>query len=187
METTQTETLESYFKTPNEHWNTFALAVHCKAVEQGLFADPAQPLQFIERAIYLFEAEHENPAKGVQTFLADVAAMALTVPQQLFIYYRVDEYLTQSEFDQNLTPAQELLKSHVKRLRKENIPEKPLVKNIRETLKELMQKELASLPQTLQELEPEKRLNIVCKLIPYVLPKIETIDAESGEPGSWGL
>lgn len=186
METTPLKTLECYFKTPNEHWNTFAYAVHCKAIEQGLFTDPAQPLQFVETAVNLFEKEHENPAKAVQLFLTDVVETALTVPQQLFIYNRIDEYLKGSEFDQDLTLAQELLKSHAKRIRKETIPEKPLVKNIRETLKEMVQKELEALPQTLKDLEPEKRLNIVCKLIPYVLPKVEAINSTSGEPGTWG-
>jgi hypothetical protein len=57
------------------------------------------------------------------------------------------------------------------------------VSSIRETLKELVQKELAALPETLKSLEPEKRLNIVCKLLPFVLPKVEAIHSERGEPG----
>jgi hypothetical protein len=44
-----------------------------------------------------------------------------------------------------------------------------------------MQKELEQLPETLKELDPEQRLNILCKLMPYVLPKIESIKHTLGE------
>ena len=45
-----------------------------------------------------------------------------------------------------------------------------------------MQKELEQLPETLKDLEPVQRLNILCKLIPYVLPKVEAVHSEKGEP-----
>ena len=54
--------------------------------------------------------------------------------------------------------------------------------NIRDTLKELMQNEIEQLPDTLKELEPAQRLNILCKLIPYVLPKVESVTHKEGEP-----
>lgn len=38
------------------------------------------------------------------------------------------------------------------------------------------------LPETLKDLEPVQRLNVLCKLIPYVLPKIEAVHSEKGEP-----
>lgn len=55
---------------------------------------------------------------------------------------------------------------------------------IRDTLKELMQKELEQLPDTLKELEPVQRLNILCKLMPYVFPKVEAVRLKEGEPES---
>ena len=66
---------------------------------------------------------------------------------------------------------------------KYKLPEynKPLTGNIRDTLKELMQKELEQLA-TLKELEPVQRLNILCKLIPYVLPKVESVTHIQAEP-----
>ncbi|PKP29902.1 MAG: hypothetical protein CVT99_15460 [Bacteroidetes bacterium HGW-Bacteroidetes-16] len=59
---------------------------------------------------------------------------------------------------------------------------KPLTGNIRDTLKELMKKELEQLPDTLEKLDPAQRLNILCKLIPYVLPKVESVTHMLGEP-----
>jgi hypothetical protein len=45
-----------------------------------------------------------------------------------------------------------------------------------------MQNEIEQLPDTLKELEPAQRLNILCKLIPYVLPKVESVTHKEGEP-----
>ncbi|MBK7812495.1 MAG: hypothetical protein IPI50_14940 [Saprospiraceae bacterium] len=64
---------------------------------------------------------------------------------------------------------------------------KPLTGNIRDTLKEMMQKEIESLPDTLKELEPVQRLNILCKLIPYVLPKVESVTHTQGEPDEYKI
>jgi hypothetical protein len=54
-------------------------------------------------------------------------------------------------------------------------------------LKTEIQKELEQLPETLKVLEPEKRLNIICKLIPFVLPKVESVHSEKDEPDHWEL
>jgi len=60
--------------------------------------------------------------------------------------------------------------------------EQVLTNNLRETLKTIMQKELEKLPETLEALDPKERLNVVCKLMPYVFPKVETVHAKEGEP-----
>ena len=60
--------------------------------------------------------------------------------------------------------------------------EQVLTNNLRETLKTIMQKEIEKLPETLETLDPKERLNVVCKLMPYVFPKVETVHAKEGEP-----
>ncbi len=65
---------------------------------------------------------------------------------------------------------------------KKNEYNKPLTGDIRNTLKELMQKELEQLPETLKKLDSVQRLNILCKLMPYVLPKTESVKHTLGEP-----
>jgi hypothetical protein len=57
-----------------------------------------------------------------------------------------------------------------------------LTKEMRAILKSIIAKELELLPETLEKLEPEKRAEIVLKLLPYVLPKIEPIEMQKGEP-----
>lgn len=56
--------------------------------------------------------------------------------------------------------------------------------DLRRTLKQIVHKELAALPDTLAGLDPVQRLNIVCKLIGYVLPKVEAVTYKQGEPYS---
>jgi len=60
--------------------------------------------------------------------------------------------------------------------------EQVLTNNLRETLKTIMQKEIERLPETLEELDPKERLNVVCKLMPYVFPRVETVHPTEGEP-----
>ena len=65
------------------------------------------------------------------------------------------------------------------------VTDKILTSSLRETLKILMQKELNKLPEILESLDPKERLNALCKLMPYVFPKVETITSKEGEPLQW--
>jgi hypothetical protein len=57
-----------------------------------------------------------------------------------------------------------------------------IISDLRETLKSIMKSEIEKLPETLESLETKDRINIVCKLMPFVFPKIETIKPTTGEP-----
>lgn len=63
-----------------------------------------------------------------------------------------------------------------------NTKEQVITMNLRDSLKEIMQKELSKLPETLEALEPKERLNFVCKLMPFVFPKVKTVHPTEGEP-----
>jgi len=60
-----------------------------------------------------------------------------------------------------------------------------LTNSLRDKIKAIVQAELETLTETLETLEPEKRLNIVCKLLPFVCPKVETVSHKEGEPFTW--
>lgn len=61
------------------------------------------------------------------------------------------------------------------------------VKSLRESLKELMQREIDNLPDLLDQMEPKERINVICRLMPFVFPKLEAINANDGEPISWDM
>lgn len=182
METNNIETLESLLQTDNEHWNEFAYSVHCDVIAKDIFPDAVQPLHLLDKCTDMLAAHAESPFKGVELCLKEITEAGLSAPQQLFIYKWINEYLRISEFNGNqLTHAQELMLSHSNKLKVASEPVKPLVKDIRETLKSQIQKELDELPETLQKVKPEKRLNFICKLMPFVLPKVESIRADTDE------
>lgn len=186
MKTKEIESLESYFKTENEHWNGYAFEMLCEVLKQGNFENPETPLQLFDKAVNIFSEQHETPLKAVQEFATEIEKAKLNTAQRLFVYEWVSKYVKETDFDEiDLIEIKGLVKSQTERLKK-NKPQveynKPLTRNIRDTLKEMMQKEIESLPDTLKELEPVQRLNILCKLIPYVLPKVESVTHTQGEP-----
>lgn len=63
-----------------------------------------------------------------------------------------------------------------------NTKEQILTNGLRETLKTIMQNEIGKLPEILEALEPKERVNIVCKLMPYIFPKVESVSPKEGEP-----
>jgi hypothetical protein len=71
--------------------------------------------------------------------------------------------------------------------RKEGTPNK-VTRELRETLKVTLANELEQIPELLNELSTEKRLDYLMKLLPYVLPKVQTIEMNKGEPlDEWTL
>jgi hypothetical protein len=46
----------------------------------------------------------------------------------------------------------------------------------------LLRRDFEQLPETLKELEPLQRLKILCRLIPYVLPMVDSVKLKLGEP-----
>lgn len=191
MKAKEIESLESYFKTENEHWNGYAFEMLCEVLQQGNFENPETPLQLFDKAVNIFTEQHETPLKAVQEFATVTDKENPNTAQRLFVYEWVYKYLKNTEYEEiDLTEIKDLLKSCIEKLKAEKPKveyNKPLTGNIRETLKDLMQKELEQLPETLKELDPMQRFNILCKLIPYVLPKVESVTHKLGEPDEYKI
>jgi hypothetical protein len=180
MKAKQISALESYFKTDNDHWNEFTFEMLCEILQQGKFENPELPLQLLTEAESIFCEKHETPLQAVQQFTRELEKHKLSAAQKIFVCERILKYLKNTEYEKlDLTPVKDLLESHTDKLKADNEPKKPQVKNLREALKEIMQKEIEQLPETLKELKPAQRLNIICKLAPFVLPKVESEPSES--------
>jgi len=187
MKDKEIEALESYFKTDNEHWNEYTFEMLCEVLKQGQFEDSETPLELFGKAIEIFIKDYQTPLKAVNSFTAELDKNKLTDGQKLFVSEWVLKYLKYSEFDNEMTEIKDLLKGQIELFEtgvRSQKPEydKPLVGSIRDTLKELMEQELKQLPDTLKELEPLQRLNVMCKLIPYVSPKVVLVHSNKGEP-----
>ncbi len=70
--------------------------------------------------------------------------------------------------------------------RQKGTPNK-LTKEIRTVLKDLIYKELDEIKEHLDSLEPKQRIELVIKLIPYVLPKVESISHNTNVPLDFGF
>ena len=60
-------------------------------------------------------------------------------------------------------------------------------KELRTVLKGVINNELLNIETLLSELPPKERLEVVIKLIPYVLPKIDTVNHSFGESSNWEI
>ena len=175
--------IDRHYQTENEHWNQYAFDLFADALGKKLFADPEQPLILFDQAIDALQDEHKMPFQAVQKLETEWAVKKLTPKQTLFILGWLCKYLSNTKFENaDLSQTRALLEKRRDALKTELQPEAPLTLDIRERLKALMEKELADLPKTLESLEPAQRLNIICKLIPYVLPKVESVGFSAGEP-----
>ena len=61
------------------------------------------------------------------------------------------------------------------------VPNK-FTKELKALLKAVVAKELETLPTTLESLTPEKRVDVLCKLLSYVMPKMPIVGVGYGEP-----
>lgn len=62
-----------------------------------------------------------------------------------------------------------------------------LTKEVRTVLKAIVFEEVTLIQDHLKELDPKVRLQILIKLLPYVSPKLESVQYDLGEPLDWGL
>ena len=57
-----------------------------------------------------------------------------------------------------------------------------LTKELRILLKNIIAQELEEIPNHLSKLEPKDRLDVVLKLMGFILPKVETISCTQDDP-----
>lgn len=61
-----------------------------------------------------------------------------------------------------------------------------LTKEIRAILKDFLYNELELLPDHLNGLEPKERIEIIIKILPFILPKVNTVNYNENEPIDFG-
>ncbi|MCB9230779.1 MAG: hypothetical protein H6581_03910 [Bacteroidia bacterium] len=154
-------------------------------MEQELFNDHETPLRLFAEGLALILAEFENPVYAVDELLKLLADAQLEVPQQAFVVNWLLDYISESEFDVgDLSTFQSILEIHVERLNLQTNGENPapvMTTDLRKFLKDLIQQELKNLPGMLAGMKPKERLNYLLKLIPYALPRVESVYFREGE------
>jgi len=165
-------------------------SVFLAAIETAHFTDPVQPLQtFTNLRTELIQVA-EQPANVIPIFESHTAGM--TDAQKLFIAQSVSEYFSNTVFAFNnedlesegktLTGIIQPLRAYIARLKRATTTK---ASDLRAILKEIVHKELEALPDTLAKLGPIHRLNFTCKVMGYVLPKVEAVNFKQGESDTW--
>ena len=62
-----------------------------------------------------------------------------------------------------------------------------LTKELRSVLKDIVYQELGDIQKCLELLESKERLELLIKLMPYVLPKVTSVSHKTNEPLDWDL
>ena len=62
-----------------------------------------------------------------------------------------------------------------------------ITQDLRSKLKAIFETEIEKIAELLETLEPKERLNLLCKIMPFVLPKVESIYHDLGEPDKFGF
>jgi len=60
-----------------------------------------------------------------------------------------------------------------------------MTKELRVLLKDIMYQELEEVQERFSLLEPKQRIELIIKLMPYILPKVNSISQTTNEPLDW--
>jgi hypothetical protein len=61
-----------------------------------------------------------------------------------------------------------------------------MTKELRSVLKDILYRELEQIQEQLDALNPKERIELLIKLMPYVLPKVTSVSHTTNEPLDWG-
>lgn len=191
----ENKTLESYYQTENEWHNDNIIELIAEAKEAGNFENITHAVESYSFGLEHFYKTPEAPLKVIATLVKKFEKLGLDEVQALLVLEKLKDYIRYSKFDDEGIEEDtkkrflKIFKAEVE-MRKAKVvvlkPQKPLVKNLRSTLKVWVQQELERLPETLEELEPEKRVSVLCKFLPFVLPKVQTVHSERDEDDDIG-
>ena len=185
--------VEQYLNFESEHDKKHALDVWLEAIRGGTFHDPAIPLKVFVELQKAFLKVAEQPAKVIPIFEQHTNEMSSA--EKLFIARHLLNYFENTVFAENendepetyLTNISKPLDALLTRLRREAgiTNDSPRTNDLRQKLKGIFRQEIERLPEYLQSLEPKDRVNVLCKMLPFVLPKVESVHFEEGEQFSF--
>lgn len=182
MSKQKTGAAEAAIHTDNEHWNGYAVAFLCKAREGGKFPDLDKAMDLYSDVLDTIQGHHEAPLKGDRAAEALLAKAGMNEEQCTAINLAAYTYLKESTFDVDLSVGIALLKGRTKPK-----SEAPWTAGARAGLQELVRRELAALPSTLEGLEPKERIAALCKLLPFALPRLGNVEGREANRTGWTL
>lgn len=194
--TSNTQTLDHYFQTGNEFHDQFYFEMYQEVLKEELFDDPKTPIQFCLEQVAQLTANASNPIQALEGFKQVIEQGEFSDKQAVFLYDQVQSYLECGDSSEETDQVCTLLNINMKKTKARYTPsgmiEKaevvgPLTNDLRNRLKLILQQEIEKVPELLEGMEGKERLETLIKLMPFVLPKVETVSITHGEPFKFGL
>lgn len=189
-------TLDSYHQTECEWHNENIIDLVTKIKETNLFIDLKPVLDIYNMGINTFKKHPEVPLKVIDAINTEVKKENYSIEQVVFLLESIMSFIQYSDWDQEEVDEVDLdrflrlfkaeISSKKEVLEGDKQPE-PEVRNLRKSLKTVLQNELQNMQEHLEGLDPSDRLNFICKLMPFVMPKVHSIHSETGEPKHEGF
>lgn len=182
MKTQDIDILEGYINTPNKPINDYNFMIICKLIGLDLFKNPSIPIKLINDSINSLINFHDQPINAIQIVTSSVNEKNLSLEQKHFIYNHLFLFFKNHRFpEKDLSRTTSLLRDLKDKNQKELSLNTRTSQDIRACIKEIIFKELQNIQNILDSLEPKDRLILLYKLLPLIMPKIESIhhlDAE---------
>lgn len=182
MNSEKFEIVKSYYQTDDQTWNVYALETIKIALSEQLFEDMENLMKLYKGTLSIATETHKNcPLEAIQAISSEYEARSLQLDQKAFLLERVCVYLKNAKIDgwnskDFVRLALSQKKAYLKELKQNatHFHYIPTV-SIKDMLEYVVRNELRRLPTLVNYLETEQRLNLLCKLLPYVISKNESI------------
>lgn len=164
----------------SEHDNSFTLNLYLDAIKTGIFSEPETAVRIYAHLRDALVSLAEHPEKVITEF--DRHTGELTVDQKLFLADNLDTYFRRTVFGEEenyLDKVSKPLAAYLDRLKIESGRKQITSGDLRQTLQELFQKEIANLPAYFEQLTPKERMNFLCKLMPFIMSRAEPDEKKS--------
>ncbi len=191
--TPRRKTIESYYQTGSDWHKENIINLVAELKEEGNFEDLHQPIRLYQLGIDSFLKYPDSPTKVMVILEKQINKFAFDEKQAVFILDQIATYLNDTSWEEVEEVAIEnerkeiflkVFEADINRRKKDlkQAQPKPLaVSDLRTSLKGIFHTELEKLPDYFEELTPKEKLHFLCKLMPYVMPKVEAVSHDHGE------
>jgi len=178
--------LDAYFNTEDEHYNEYAFDVYESFLVKGLFKDISLAMRLWDEQVKQLVDNCATPAQAFQNFETALKGEKVSDKQKHLLFDQVQFYLENTEFEQDVTQVISLLNIQSKKyasdpFKVEDDGHTPKGIDLRSQLKTLFQAELERIPELLEGLEDKERLQMILKMMPFVMPKVDKVNISHGE------
>ena len=154
--------------------------------KEGFSKEELEPTILVfNETLSLFEASPQSPLNVIDKLNELFEKLEFGIEKQYFCLYKSYRYLCGSSYDEEkIDPEIQdqfeiVFKAYIDQLNEKPKEVIQSSKPIVQTLKTIAKDELAKLPELLESLEAKERVSFLMKILPYAVPKIDSVHHRS--------